>query len=133
MDETGRLVVVILLASLAIERVVAVVDFFMTRGDPEYKRRKIVLVGVAALIGLAVVYLAGIRILAAVKFASPNPWVDFLLTWLILVGGADKLGQLLGSGQSSSSSSSGSGTQEVRPIQVFLDKKDVTAEVVPRQ
>jgi len=130
MDETGRLVAVVLLASFAIERVIAVVDFFMSRGTPDEKRRKIVLVGIAALIGVAVVRLTGIRVLATMKFEAPNSWIDFLLTWLILVGGADKLGQLLGGGQASKSYSS---PQDVRPIQVFLDKKDITADVVPPQ
>lgn|ERR1041385_4368957 len=132
MDETGRLVAVVLLASFAIERVVAVVDFFMSRIDPEEKRRKYVLVGIAALIGLAVVYLTGIRILAAVKFASPTPWIDFLLTWLILVGGADKLGQLLGGGGQQGTMPTQT-SQNVPPIQIYLDQKDVTADVTSRR
>ena len=132
MDETGRLVAIVLLASFAIERVVAVVDFFMSRGNPEEKQRKVVLVGIAALIALAVVYLTGIRILGAMKFAAPNPWIDFFLTWLILVGGADKLRQLLGGGESTSEKSV-TAEKDVRPIQIFLDKKDITADVVPPQ
>ena len=131
MDETGRLVAVVLLASFAIERVVAVVDFFMSRIDPEERRRKFVLVGTAGLIALAVVQLSGIRILAAMKFTAPYPWLDYLLTWLILVGGADKLGQLLGGGGGSPTLSTAD--KEVPPIQIFLDKKDITADVVPRR
>jgi hypothetical protein len=133
MDETGRLVAVVLLASFAIERVVAVVDFFMSRIDPEEKRRKYVLVGIAALIALAVVYLSGIRILAAMKFAAPNRWIDFALTWLILVGGADKLGQLFGGGGGQQGTMSTQTSQNVPPIQIYLDQKDVTADVTSRR
>jgi len=133
MDETGRLVAVVLLAAFAIERVVAVVDFFMSDIDPKAKRRKYILVGVAALIALAVVYFTGIRILGAMKFTAPIAWIDFALTWLILVGGADKLSQFLGAGKPPAPSSSTPPSQSVRPIQIFLDKKDITADVVPRQ
>ena len=129
MDETGRLVAVVLLASFAIERVVAVVDFFMDPPNADERRRKIVLVGIAGLIGLAVVWLTGVRILGAMKFAAPNPWIDVFLTWMILVGGANKLGQLLGGQKSPFPKPS----QEVRPIQVFLDRKDITPDVVPPQ
>jgi hypothetical protein len=132
MDETGRLVAVVLLASFAIERVAATVDFFMSRGAlaaPE-KKRKLVLVGVAAIIALGVVELTGIRILQAMKFSTPNDWIDFFLTWLVLVGGADKLGQLFGDRAGGAASAR---NEEIRPIQIFVDKNDVTAEVMQSQ
>ena len=124
MDETGRLVAVMLLASFAIERVAATVDFCL--GYQSEKTRKLVRIGVSGLIALGVVALTGIRILGAMKFASPGPWLDFLLTWLILVGGADKLSQFIGAG-SIGASAPAKKDDAVRPIQVFLDHQDVTA------
>jgi len=123
MDETGRLIAVMLLASFAIERVAATVDFCLS--SKAEKTRKLVRVGVSALIACGVVALTGIRILGAMKFASPGPWLDFLLTWLILVGGADKLSQFIGAG--SSIAAAPAKKDEVRPIQIFLDNQDVTA------
>src|SRR5436190_21319411 len=97
MEDTGRLVAIVLLSSFAIERVVATFDFFMA-GDaltsPE-KKRKLILFGLAAALGIIVVWLTGLRILSALNFKTDKA-LDILLTWLILVGGADKLSQLLG-------------------------------------
>lgn len=127
MDDTGRLIAIVLLASFAIERVVATVDFFMA-GDaltsPE-KKKKLILFGLSAFLGIVVVWLTGIRILASLKFKT-DAAVDLLLTWLILVGGADKLGQLLGGG------SGGGGSQparEIPPIQIIVGDKDADVHV----
>ena len=130
MDETGRLIAVMLLASFAIERVAATVDYCL--GSKPEKTRKLVRVGVSALMALGVVAFSGIRILGAMKFTSPGSWVifrvDFLLTWLILVGGADKVGQFIGAG--SSGAPSPARKDDVRPIQIFLDNQDVTAQAL---
>lgn len=89
MDDTGRLIAMVLLASFAIERVVATVDFFLDRDaltSPE-KKRKLILFSLSALLGLIVVWLTGLRILAALNFKT-DAAIDLLLTWMILVGGA---------------------------------------------
>ena len=124
MDNTGRLVAIVLLASFAIERVVATVAFFMA-GDAltsREKKGKLALFGVAAILGIVVVWLTGIRILAVLNFKT-DPAVDLLLTWMILVGGADKLGQLLGGGGSGGGGSS-QPAQDIPPIQIIVDKND---------
>jgi len=124
MDSTGRLVAIVLLASFAIERVVATVDFFMP-GDaftsPE-KKKKLILFGLSALIGIAVVWLTGVRILAVLSFQADKA-VDLLLTWMILVGGADRIGQLLGGGSGGGGGSS-QPAQEIPPIQIIISDKD---------
>jgi hypothetical protein len=131
MDNTGRLVAIVLLASFAIERVVATVAFFMP-GDAltsPKKKGKLTLFGVSAILGIVVVWLTGIRILTLLNF-KPDPAVDLVLTWMILVGGADKLGQLLGGG--SSGGGSAQPAQEVPPIQIIFDKEEgVTVNGVP--
>jgi pheromone shutdown protein TraB len=133
MDDTGRLVAMVLLASFAIERVVATVDFFMD-GDalasPE-KKKKLTLFSLSAVLGILVVWLTGIRILAALNFKT-DASVDLLLTWMILVGGADKLGQLLGGGGSGGGGNS-QPAREIPPIQIIVGDKetDVTVKGLP--
>ena len=132
MDNTGRLVAIVLLASFAIERVVATVAFFMA-GDAltsREKKDKITLFCVSAILGVIVVWLTGIRILAVLNFKT-DPAVDLLLTWMILVGGADKLGQLLGDG--SGGGGSAQQAQDVPPIQIIVGEKDegVTVKGMP--
>jgi len=123
MDNTGRLIAIVLLASFAIERVVATVAFFMP-GDalasPE-KKNKMTLFGVSAILGIVVVWLTGIRILTVMNFKA-DPRLDGLLTWMILVGGADKLGQLLGGAKGGGGSPSPA--KEVPPIKIIVDKDD---------
>ena len=133
MDDTGRLIAIVLLASFAIERVVATVDFFLD-GDAltaPAKKRKLVLFFITAVLGMVVIALAGVRVLAALGLKTPNPIIDLLVTWLILVGGADKLGQLLGGGGSGGGSAAKA--PEVPPIQIIVgeDEKDVTVKGMP--
>ncbi|SRR5258706_716171 len=130
MEESGRIIAIVLLASFAIDRVAATVDFFMSDGmflSPE-KRPKLVRVGVSALIALAIVAFTGIRILGVMKFHSPNSWMDFVLTWLILVSGADKIDQFIGAG--SSGGKTAGKKEEIRPIQIFVDNNDVTQQAL---
>jgi CDP-diglyceride synthetase len=133
MDNTGRLIAIVLLASFAIERVVATVDFLMA-GDAltsPKKKRKLTLFALSAILGIVVVWLTGIRILAVLNFKTDEA-VDLLLTWMILVGGADKLGQLLGSG---SGGGSAPPAQEIPPIQIIVGDKDggVTVKGLPQE
>jgi|ERR1051325_5339753 hypothetical protein len=132
MEDTGRLIAVVLLASFAIERAAAAVDFFMAAATE--KRRKLVRVGISVLIAFGVVAFTGIRILGAMKFHSPSAWIDFLLTWLILVGGADKIDRFLGAGAKPATAAMTpiSGNSAIRPIQIFVDNEDVTKQAVRR-
>jgi hypothetical protein len=127
MDNTGRLIAIVLLASFAIERVVATVDFLMD-GDaltsPE-KKRKLTLFGMSAFLGIVVVWLTGIRILAVLNVKTESA-VDILLTWMILVGGADKLSQLLGGGSGGGNSKP---DQEIPPIKIYIGDKDASVAV----
>jgi hypothetical protein len=127
MDNTGRLIAIVLLASFAIERVVATVDFLM-HGDalksPE-KKNKLILFALSALLGIIVVWLTGVRILAVLNVKTEAA-VDVLLTWLILVGGADKLSQLLGGGPGGGNSQP---AQEIPPIKIFIGDKDSSVAV----
>jgi hypothetical protein len=130
MEETGRLIAVVLLASFAIDRVAATVDFFLSGETlaPFERRRRMIRVGVSALLALAIVGFTGIRILGLMKFASPNRWIDFFLTWLVLVGGADRIDHFIAGG--SGHPAAPSRRQEIRPVQIYIDKKDVTEDAL---
>jgi hypothetical protein len=127
MDNTGRLIAIVLLASFAIERVVATFDFLMP-GDAlksPKKKNKLTLFGLSALLGIIVVWLTGVRILAVLNVKTEAA-VDVVLTWMILVGGADKLSQLLGGGSGGGNSQS---TQEIPPIKIFIGDRDASVAV----
>ncbi len=132
MNETGRLIAIVLLTSFAIERIVAAVAFVLGEPKPEKERmRKVALFCVAAVIGAAVVWLSGIRIMMALQIPAPVHGLDFFLTWLVLVGGADRIRELLGG-------SGGGGSQkpakEIPPIQILIAERDgtLTAKELPR-
>jgi hypothetical protein len=133
MNETGRLIAIVLLASFAIERAVATVDFFLDGNVllVHEKRRKLVLFAISAILAIVVIALCKIRVLASLGVTTRNPAIDWLVSWLILVGGADKLGDLLGGGNSAGGS--GRAAADMPPIQIIIGEKpgDVTVTGMP--
>src|SRR5260370_17540496 len=105
----------LLIASFAIDRVVAGILFMLSFSDgwnqrfPEPilvkeedlrykadKKLKLVRTILAAIIALPVLAFYGdVRILAAVGFETVNPILDQVLTGFILIGGADRIGEVL--------------------------------------
>jgi len=116
MNDTGKLIAIVLLASFAIERIVAAVDFFLVPMPPAERNRHLMLAGVAGVIGAAVVALSGIRILALLKMGSPVYGLDAFLTWLVLVGGADRIRELLGQDDGDS--------KKIPPIQLLIADRE---------
>jgi hypothetical protein len=130
MDDTARLLVTVLLAAFVIERVVAAVAFFLeTPKSPDHKG-KLQLFAIAAVLGALAVWLAHIRILERLN-NQVSPWIDYPLSWLVLVAGADRLRDFLGGG-------GGGGEAEkpdLPPIQINITDKDghlTTTEMKPR-
>ncbi len=129
MNETGKLLAVVLLASFAIERIVATVEFFLNREiPPEVRKRKIVLVAVAGAIAALVIAASGIRLLETLKFSKSPQSLDFVLTWLVLVGGADRIREFLGGAAESKEKK-----EKLPPIEFLIADRDVTVERLPRQ
>ena len=132
MDITGRLIAIVLIAPFAIERVTAAIGFILGEPKPEKERtRKVVLFCIAAVIGAAVVWLTGIRILYTLKIGSQlMHGLDFALTWLVLVAGADRIREFIGG------SGGGGGEKkaaEVPPIQIIVADRDgeITVKQLP--
>src|ERR1044071_5739077 len=90
MDDTARLIVTVLLTAFVIERIVAALMFFNDTPKGPERTRKIYRVLITGVLGAVAVWLANIRLLARLNPATPA-WVDFALSWLVLVGGADRI------------------------------------------
>jgi hypothetical protein len=92
-------------------------DFSKSRSTPKIEQnRKLIYFVLSATLGIvALAWFGRIRILAALGFTSVNPWLDVLVTGLILVGGAERTEQVLkgiGAGGYSGSSS------ESKPLEI---------------
>jgi hypothetical protein len=105
----------LLIASFAIDRIVAGILFLLSFSDGWNKRfpdpvlvkeedlrykaekkLKLLRTILAAIIALPVLAFYGeVRILAAVGFETVNPILDQVLTGFILIGGADRIGEVL--------------------------------------
>lgn len=106
MDDTAKLIAVIVLASFATERVLAAVTYALDAirlralKHPVAKKirrrewRRLVLTIVGGAVAYAVVQLVDIRVLRTLDTRA-HPMADFWLTWLILLAGADKARELL--------------------------------------
>ncbi len=74
MNDTGRLIAIVLIASFAIERVVAFVGFLIDRDalPPKARKQKVVLFFVAGVIAAIVIWVAEIRLLRTAQIKSPT-------------------------------------------------------------
>lgn len=105
MDATAQLVVVVLLASFAIERIVASLNYVLDTApllkagaDAKARRievRRVLMLIIGGGIAALVVYLADIRVIRLFKAQAAPATLDFWLTWLVLVAGADRIRDLL--------------------------------------
>jgi len=130
MDDTARLLVTVLLASFVIERVVATVAFLTETPKGPERNAKIYRFLLTAVLGAIAVWLAHIRILARLN-NNISPWVDYPLSWLVLVAGADKIRDLVGGGGGGGEAAK----PELPPIQINITDKDghlTMDEVQPR-
>lgn len=116
MDATAKLLAIIALAAFATERILAAVSYLMNAvrlsrartGSAvrlrARERRKLLLVAIAAIIAYVVVDRAHLRLLNVLQIPDAHPLVDFWLTWLVVVAGADRVRAMLGTGGGGSAS-----------------------------
>ena len=105
MDATAQLVVVVLLASFAIERILASASYvldtaplYRAGADAQARKvelRKLFLLAIAGGIAALVVYFTDIRVIKLFEPENAPRILDFWLTWLVLVAGADRIRDLL--------------------------------------
>ncbi|HUP61658.1 MAG TPA: hypothetical protein VNA69_14705 [Thermoanaerobaculia bacterium] len=130
MDDTAKLIAIVVLASFAIERIVAAISYLIDSvrlyqlNHPaaaklrEKHQRKAFLLTAAALLAIGVVYLADLRILRTLKLGEVPPEFDFALTWLVLFAGADRVRDFL---QGAGGSGAAAETSEVPGFRIVVD------------
>jgi hypothetical protein len=124
MDDTARLIVTILLAAFVIERISAVIDFLVhTPRGPE-RNKKIYNFLIVAVLGAVAVWLAHIRVLTRLN-NQISPWIDYPMSWLILVAGADRIRDFVGAGGGGGGSAPKTPEKsKVPPIQLLVTDRD---------
>lgn len=110
MDNTAKLIAIILLASFAIERITAssayaydTMRLFLRQSAEEaalraQEARRLALLVLAGAIAAAVVAAADLRILRVLNVTNANAAIDLSLTWLVLFAGADRVRDFLKDG-----------------------------------
>lgn len=111
MDATARFVAIVAVAAFVTERIVAVIDYLINAvrasriphaggaEAPPREWRKLVFFFIAAIIAYVVVNVANLRLLNVLQVdKNVHPLVDFWLTWLVVVAGADRVRSMLGGG-----------------------------------
>ena len=127
MDDTARLIVAVLFASFVIERIVAAVAFLTdTPKSPEQgseRKAKIRRFLLTAVLGAVAVGLAHIRILARLN-TSISPWIDYPMSWLVLVAGADKIRDLVGGAPGGGGPKPAASAPPIPPIVINITDRD---------
>jgi hypothetical protein len=90
MDKTAQLIAAVLIMSFVLERVTATIIFLFDNESPDrwLKAGPIALSGTLAAIALLII---DVRLLRDGMHLGGYGFADFLLTWLVLVAGADKI------------------------------------------
>ena len=108
MDATARFVAIVAVAAFVTERIVAVIDYLINAvrasrtpatgaaQDTGKQWRKLVLFFIGAVIAYVVVDVAHLRLLSVLQVGNVHPLVDFWLTWLVVLAGADRVRSMLG-------------------------------------
>ena|ERR1044071_3053123 len=122
MDDTARLIVTILLAAFVIERISAAINFLRETRDAEHKK-KIYNFLIVAVLGAVAVWLAHIRVLTRLN-NQISPWIDYPMSWLILVAGADRIRDFVGGGGGGGSAPKAPEKSKVPPIQLLVTDRD---------
>jgi hypothetical protein len=125
MEDTARVVVTVLLTAFVIERLVAALMFFSETPNGPERTRKIYRVLITGVLGAVAVWLANIRLLARLNPSTPA-WLDLTLSWLVLVGGADRIKDFVAPGGGGAAAPK---KQELPPIQFTIEEKDGTTTV----
>ena len=129
MQDTTQLIVIILLAAFAIEKLVAAAKYSLgplPEGNARaQRRRELLLFALAGSIALAVVDFGGVRIIDRLQPHSQALLIDYWLTWLVVVAGSDRVREFLPS-EATAAAAPKESKAAVPPITfVFEDGKSV--------
>jgi prepilin signal peptidase PulO-like enzyme (type II secretory pathway) len=90
MDKTAQLIAAVLIVSFVIERITATISFIFDKSSPD-RGRKVALIVISGALAAVAVWQIDVRVLRDGLQVTTHPRVDLLLTWLVLVAGADKI------------------------------------------
>ena len=107
MDTSAKLLIIVALAAFVTERALAAADYVLN--TVRYIRlhrvtslkvrakavRRLVLTALAGAIAFVVVHYAHVRLLETLKIGNVHPVADFLVSWLAVGAGADRVRSLL--------------------------------------
>ena len=134
MDATAKFVAIVALAAFATERILAVVDYLIdgvgllreaAAERRKKERRRLLLLTIAAVIGYVIVDRAHLRLLEVLKVDKVNDVVDFWLTWLVVVAGADRVRAMLGGGDAKEKGNTSLDDSDAPIIRVQVDNGEV--------
>ena len=137
MDSTARFLAIVALAAFATERILAVVNYLidavgLMREESEAaaerrakEGRRLLLLTIAAVIGYVIVQRAQLRLLGVLKVDKVNDVVDFWLTWLAVVAGADRVRAMLGGGDAKEKGNTSIEDSDAPIIRVQIDNGEV--------
>lgn len=122
MQDTAYLIALILIIAFAVERVTVGADFLLgaqnaaddARGR---RRRRLLLFALSAALTLAAVDYGQIRILARLQ-PGVAPLLDYWITWVVVLAGADRVKELLGT---ASGGATKEPKREIPPIKIVVD------------
>lgn len=124
MDKTAQLIAAVLIVSFVIERITATIAFLFDRWLSE-RRRRVALVAISGVLAAIAVWRIDLRLLRDGMQLGTHPRADLLLTWLVLVAGADKI--------SSFTASAPRAAPPPKPeIHVFIENEKGEREEVPK-
>jgi prepilin signal peptidase PulO-like enzyme (type II secretory pathway) len=123
MDKTAQLVVGVLLVAFVIERVIAAITFFLDPIKPEERKRKLLVIGLSGVLAALALWKIDIRLMRDALHVTNHPNVDLLLTWLIVVGGADRIAMFAGSDKPSAGDDKPPAAQQP-PITIIVEERD---------
>jgi hypothetical protein len=118
MNKTAQLIAAVLIVAFVIERVTATVEFFLDDMPPEARRRKIGFVVLGGVLAAAAVWLFDLRLLRDGMQITKGP--DALLTWLVIVAGADRIRGFIASPGASEIVE----PPETPPIKIIIEESD---------
>lgn len=101
MDATARFAAIVALAAFATERMIAAIEYLIAGkwragADASAERRRIFLLLIAGVIAYVVVDRANLRLLHVLQVDRVGPAIDFWITWLVVLGGAERVRSFLG-------------------------------------
>jgi hypothetical protein len=122
--DTAHLVAAVLIVAFVIERITATISFIFNKTADD-RGWKVALFAISGALAAVALWKIDVRVLRDGMQIGTYPQADLLLTWLVLVAGADKISNF-------TVTSSPAPPQSKPEIHVFIENEKGKPEEVPR-